>query len=61
MSRLPADPVLFNEYHALIVEHGKRFCRKQPRCAGCALADRCQEGRSGAVAALAAAFDDAIR
>lgn len=28
MDNLPAEPVLFNEYHALIVEQCKRFCRK---------------------------------
>lgn len=37
-SNLPADPKLFNEYHALIVHTGKHFCRKrQPDCANCAL------------------------
>ena len=35
---LPADPQLFNEYHALIVHTGKHFCRKQqPDCAHCPL------------------------
>lgn len=35
---LPADPALFNEYHALLVEVGKRFCRrKQPDCQTCPL------------------------
>jgi endonuclease III related protein len=35
---LPADPELFNEYHALIVHTGKHFCRtKEPRCAECPL------------------------
>lgn len=37
MKNLPADPALFNEYHALIVQHGKEHCRKKPRCAGCGL------------------------
>jgi endonuclease III related protein len=37
MANLPADPALFNEYHALIVEHGKEHCRKKPRCPGCPL------------------------
>jgi endonuclease-3 related protein len=32
---LPAQPELFNEYHALIVEHAKRRCRTKPLCAGC--------------------------
>lgn len=30
---------LFNEYHALFVEVGKRHCRVRPRCEGCPLAD----------------------
>lgn len=37
MENLPADAALFNEYHALIVQHGKEHCRKTPRCPGCAL------------------------
>lgn len=32
---------LFNEYHALIVEHAKRFCRKKPECIGCPLNTKC--------------------
>jgi endonuclease III related protein len=36
--RLPADPSLYNEFHALIVRTGKDHCRKQnPRCAECPL------------------------
>lgn len=31
---------LYGEYHALIVEHAKRFCNKIPRCKGCPL-DKC--------------------
>ncbi len=42
MENLPPDPVLFNEYHALIVEHGKEHCRKRPRCAGCSLHVLCR-------------------
>ncbi len=36
-SALPADARLFNEFHALFVEVGKRHCRPQARCAGCPL------------------------
>ncbi|MBN1419858.1 MAG: DNA repair protein [Planctomycetes bacterium] len=35
---LESDPALFNEYHALIVELGKRHCRRAPACVGCPLA-----------------------
>lgn len=31
----------YNEYHALIVRHGKDVCRTRPRCAGCRLASGC--------------------
>lgn len=35
---LPADSRLFNEFHALLVEVGKRHCgRSAARCAGCPL------------------------
>ena len=37
MENLPNDVPLFNEYHALIVEHGKNHCKKRPRCGGCPL------------------------
>jgi endonuclease-3 related protein len=36
-SALPPDAALFNEYHALIVEVGKRHCRPIAQCAGCPL------------------------
>jgi endonuclease III related protein len=32
---------LFNEYHALIVRHGKEVCRPRPRCTLCCLAAHC--------------------
>ena len=32
---------LFNEYHALIVKHGKDICRKKPLCGSCCLAYGC--------------------
>jgi endonuclease III related protein len=38
---LPRETRLFNEYHALIVNHGKNVCRKSPRCAGCCLGEIC--------------------
>ncbi len=34
---LPVDTDLFNEYHALIVEHGKQLCRPAPLCHLCPL------------------------
>jgi endonuclease III related protein len=41
MNALPHDRALFNEYHALIVEHCKRHCRKKPLCEGCPLKGLC--------------------
>ena len=45
MSRLPRRTGLFNEYHALLVEHAKRLCRKIPRCHECPLQPDCPYGR----------------
>jgi endonuclease-3 related protein len=37
-AHLPPDTPLFNEFHALLVEVGKKHCRpRSPRCAGCPL------------------------
>ena len=51
MKNLPEDVPLYNEYHALLVRHGKERCLKRnPRCAGCPLADMCRastEARAG--------------
>lgn len=41
MEGLPHDEALFNEYHALLVHHGKSVCRKKPLCAGCCLQAAC--------------------
>ena len=39
---LPPDVALFNEYHALIVRHGKDCCHKrQPACEPCPLHNNC--------------------
>ena len=32
----------FNEYHSLIVEHGKKICKKEPLCLKCMLEDFCE-------------------
>ncbi len=37
MDNLPGDSVLFNEFHALIVEAGKDYCKKKPLCEKCPL------------------------
>lgn len=39
MDNLDEDAALFNEYHALLVQVGKQFCKKsKPKCGGCPLA-----------------------
>ncbi len=39
--RLGNDIALFNEYHALLVMHGKETCRPKPRCSQCVLTRLC--------------------
>jgi endonuclease-3 related protein len=40
---LGPDTDLFNEYHALIVVHGKDVCRSSPRCNACCLTTVCAQ------------------
>ena len=44
MAALPPDLALYNEFHALIVRHGKTHCRAAPRCEGCPLWEGCPAG-----------------
>lgn len=39
--KLLRDCDLYGEYHALIVEHAKYYCRKKPVCGECLLRARC--------------------
>jgi endonuclease III related protein len=39
--RVRKNVTRYNEYHALIVRHGKEICRTQPRCTICCLAGGC--------------------
>ena len=39
---LDKDFKLFNEYHALLLEHAKRHCRKEPLCSGCPINKQCK-------------------
>ncbi|MDD5112108.1 MAG: endonuclease III domain-containing protein [Candidatus Altiarchaeota archaeon] len=41
---LPKDVLLYQEYHALIVELGKRYCRTKPVCVECCLKNYCRFG-----------------
>jgi len=40
--RLPMRHELYNEMHALIVEHAKQHCRSRPQCSGCPLSRSCR-------------------
>ncbi|MFC1961943.1 endonuclease III domain-containing protein [Chloroflexota bacterium] len=42
MKSLPHEARLFNEYHALLVQHAKKVCRSRPLCRRCCLGDLCQ-------------------
>ncbi|MBS3167505.1 endonuclease [Candidatus Woesearchaeota archaeon] len=39
---LEENSEFFNEYHALLVEHAKRYCKKKPSCNGCPLKNECK-------------------
>ncbi|MFC1998700.1 endonuclease III domain-containing protein [Chloroflexota bacterium] len=45
MNTLPHDTKLFNEYHALLVNHGKNVCKKIPLCSKCCIEVLCQYQR----------------
>lgn len=42
MNNLPKDVKLYKEYHALIVELGKNYCKKKPECSRCVLRAICK-------------------
>ena len=39
---LPQDVAMWNEYHALIVQHAKQHCKKKPLCGACCLQQWCK-------------------
>jgi endonuclease-3 related protein len=44
-SCLPPELTIYQEYHALIVVHGKRHCKASPVCEGCPFAGDCPARR----------------
>ncbi|MFD1065816.1 endonuclease III domain-containing protein [Oceanobacillus locisalsi] len=42
---VPFDLDMHQEFHALIVEHGKQYCKKTPLCATCPLHAFCRTGK----------------
>jgi endonuclease III related protein len=50
MDNLPRDERLYNEYHALLVAHGKETCRKyKPQCEWCCLKHICKVKANGLI------------
>ena len=45
MDNLPKSERLFNEFHALIIELGKNFCKNNPSCGKCPLMAGCPYGK----------------
>lgn len=43
-SELPVDAAIYNELHALLVNVGHHYCRRQPECDNCPLRDLLPEG-----------------
>ncbi|WP_067837993.1 endonuclease III domain-containing protein [Amphibacillus sediminis] len=41
--KLPSDVLLYNEYHALIVQHAKQHCKSKPICPTCPLVSLCPQ------------------
>lgn len=39
---IPKNTRIYNEYHALIVKHGKHVCKKKPNCKECCIRDFCK-------------------
>jgi endonuclease-3 related protein len=44
-ARVPRDARVYQEFHGLIVELGKRICRGDPLCPRCPLRESCHEGQ----------------
>ncbi|MBI5073202.1 endonuclease [Candidatus Woesearchaeota archaeon] len=40
---IPVDVEMYNEYHALLVEHAKQHCQTKPICADCPLSKDCKK------------------
>ncbi|MCX7759859.1 MAG: endonuclease III domain-containing protein [Hydrogenothermaceae bacterium] len=39
---IPKDLEIYKEFHALIVQHCKIFCKKKPNCLNCPVAEKCK-------------------
>jgi endonuclease III related protein len=45
-TRLPRDPRIYKEFHALIVRMAKDYCRAKPSCPGCPMERFCEHGKN---------------
>lgn len=45
-SSLPGNIKIYRNYHALIVELGKKYCRTKPLCPNCPLNNRCEYNKN---------------
>ncbi len=48
---LPADRLIYQEYHALLVEVGKHVCRKKRNCFICGLSELCRTAGQSTISA----------
>lgn len=46
LAALPREVPLYAEFHALLVTHAKRTCKKRPTCAACPIIDLCPTGQA---------------
>jgi len=46
IENLPKDYKLYNEFHALLVNLGKEFCKKKPNCLECCLKEKCKYNKN---------------
>lgn len=46
---IPKELYIYNEFHGLIVEHAKCYCKKSPNCDGCPLESICEKRISVAI------------
>lgn len=42
-NKIPRDLYIYNEFHALIVQHAKEHCKKKPVCLDCPLENICKK------------------
>ena len=57
---LSRDAPLYNEYHALLVELGKEYCRPRPKCESCPLSSICAYPSAAPEASVSAGVKGSI-